>query len=264
MLSQPAFDAVVAMFRDVSGIQLGPAKRALVEGRLQKLALAAGARDLNAYVDRMLRERDPQTLTMVVDKLTTNETYFFREPQHFEVLRQILRARPRGAATLRVWSAASSSGEEAYSIAMVLADHLGLNGWEIIGTDLSSQMVETAQRGLYPLQRARDMPPEYLKRFCLKGHGAHEGELLIHRDLRARVRFGSANLTQALPDIGEFDVVFLRNVLIYFDMAGKADVVRRVLTRMRPDGRLFTGHAESLANLAVPVKAYGPAVYGHA
>ncbi len=264
MLSQHSFDAVVGLFHQVSGIHLTAAKRSLVEGRLQKLALARGLNDLDSYVQHLMQERDPQELVRVVDKLTTNETYFFREPQHFEALRQLLAQRRPGQGAFRVWSAASSSGEEAYSIAMVLADTLGPQGWEVIGTDLSTAMVDSARRGLYPLERARDLPPAYLKRFCLKGHGDYNGHLLIHKDLRARVQFGSANLTQELPAIGDFDLIFLRNVLIYFDMAGKADVVRRVLTRLRPDGRLFTGHAESLANLGLPVQGLAPAVYRHA
>lgn len=264
MLSQQAFDAVVGLFHQVSGIQLTPAKRSLVEGRLQKLALARGLHDLDTYVHHLLRERDPQELVRVVDKLTTNETYFFREPQHFEVLRSALAQRRPDQPAFRIWSAASSSGEEAYSIAMVLADQLGTKGWEVVGTDLSTAMVDTARRGLYPLERARDMPPAYLKRYCMKGHGQYAGQLLIHKDLRAQVQFGNANLTQELPAIGDFDIIFLRNVLIYFDMAGKADVVRRVLTRLRPDGLLFTGHAESLSNLNLPVQSVAPAVYRHA
>jgi chemotaxis protein methyltransferase CheR len=264
MLTQPAFDAVVDLFREVSGIHLTTAKRSLVEGRLQKLALAQGTHDLEQYVQQLMRERDPQELVRVIDKLTTNETYFFREPQHFDALRRMLAERPANAGDFRVWSAASSSGEEAYSIAMVLADKLGPKGWEVVGTDLSTAMVDSARRGLYPMERARDLPPDYLKRWCLKGSGTYAGHLLIAKDLRARVQFGSANLTRELPPIGEFDLIFLRNVLIYFDMEGKATVVRRVLTRLRPHGRLFTGHAESLANLGLPVQALGAAVYRHA
>ena len=104
---------------------------------------------------------------------------------------------------------------------------------------------------------------EYLRRYCLKGQGEYEGLLLISRELRAKVRFECANLTQALPQIGEFDLIFLRNVLIYFDQAGKADIVRRVLTRLQPDGLLFTGHAESLGNLGLPLRTVGPAIHGH-
>ena len=266
MLSKHAFQSVTTLFRQVSGIQLTDSKQALVAGRLQKLAQARGLADVDAYVELLMRGGDHDELVKVVDKLTTNETYFFREPQHFEHLRRVLAERRSGPATgeFRVWSAASSSGEEAYSIAMVLGEHFGLKGWQVIGTDLSTAMVETARQGLYPLERARLTPLPLLKRWCLKGQGDNLGRLMVTPELRRMVRFECANLTRALPEIGQFDLVFLRNVLIYFDSAGKADIVRRVLTRLKPDGLLFTGHAESIANLGLPVASVAPAVHRHA
>ena len=266
MLSKNSFQAVTTMFRQVSGIQLSDAKQALVAGRLQKLAQARGVRDVDAYVELLMREGDAQELVKVVDKLTTNETYFFREPQHFEHLKRMLAERRAGAAggDFRVWSAASSSGEEAYSIAMVLGEHFGLRGWQVIGTDLSTAMVDTARRGLYPLERARLTPTPLLKRWCLKGHGDNPGKLMVAPELRQLVLFECANLPRTLPEIGQFDLIFLRNVLIYFDNPGKADIVKRVLTRLKPDGLLFTGHAESIANLGIPTVAVAPAVYRHA
>jgi chemotaxis protein methyltransferase CheR len=144
---------------------------------------------------------------------------------------------------------------------MLLADKMGPSGWEIVGTDLSTQMVDNARRALYTMERARNVPQPYLKKFCLKGEGQYDGYLLIDKSLRSRARFMGANLTQDLPDIGLFDVIFLRNVLIYFDNPGKEDIVKRVITRLKPGGYLFTGHAESLANLNVPLKTIAPAVY---
>jgi chemotaxis protein methyltransferase CheR len=263
MLSHQSFEAVTDLFHSVSGIRLNETKRALVAGRLQKLAQEKGC-SIDAYVQSLTSAHaDPQEVVRVVDKLTTNETYFFREPQHFEFLAKLLDQRPAGAGEFRVWSAASSSGEEAYSIALLLADKLGLTGWQVIGTDLSTAMVDSARAALYPMERARKTPTEYLKRWCLKGHADQEGHFLIGRELRERVRFQTANLTQALPEIGQFDVIFLRNVLIYFDPPGKTDIVRRVLARLKPDGHLFAGHAESLTNLDLPVRSVTSAVYVH-
>jgi len=266
MLSKNSFQAVTTMFRQVSGIQLSDAKQALVAGRLQKLAQARGMRDVDAYVDQLLREGNAEEMVKVVDKLTTNETYFFREPQHFDHLRRMLAERRVSAASgdFRVWSAASSSGEEAYSIAMVLGEHFGLKGWQVVGTDLSTAMVDTARRGLYPMERARLTPTPLLKRWCLKGQGDNLGKLMVAPELRQLVRFECANLTRTLPEIGQFDLIFLRNVLIYFDNPGKADIVKRVLTRLKPAGLLYTGHAESIANLGVPTVGVAPAVYRHA
>lgn len=262
MISDHSFAAITDLFHRVSGIRLTDAKRALVVGRLQKLAHERGEENLDGYVENLLRHEDPEGLARLVDKLTTNETYFFREPAHFDHLDTWLNSR-RDARRLRVWSAASSSGEEAYSIAMLLADRLGLNGWEVVGTDLSSTVVATARRGLYPLDRARNVPPHFLKRWCLKGHGEYENQLLIDRELRHRVHFEQANLTQALPEIGSFEIIFLRNVLIYFDNPGKVHIVRRVLQRLVPGGLLYTGHAESIGNLGLPITAVASAVYTH-
>jgi chemotaxis protein methyltransferase CheR len=196
----------------------------------------------------------------VVDKLTTNETYFFREPQHFEFLASLL-AQHDGREPFRVWSAASSSGEEAYSIAMLLAEKLGPTGWEVIGTDLSTAMVDSARRALYSMDRARHTPREYLKRHCLRGQGDFEGSLLISRALRAHVHFEPANLMEPLPNLGSFQVIFLRNVLIYFDPPGKEAIVRRVIPLLKPQGYLFTGHAESLSHLDHGLRAVRTAVY---
>ena len=157
-LSQHSFDAVSDMFHSVSGIRLTAAKKPLVEGRLQKLARDRGLQDVEIYVKSLLKEQDRDELIRVVDKLTTNETYFFREPAHFEFLDELVKNR-KSRDLFRVWSGASSSGEEAYSIAMLLADRIGASGWEIIGTDLSTDMVATAQRALYPMSRARACRP---------------------------------------------------------------------------------------------------------
>lgn len=266
-LSRKAFESITNLFHDVSGIRLGENKHALVTGRLQRLAAEAGESDLDAYVERLVRGHAPAAeMTRVIDRLTTNETYFFREPQHFNDLADRLQAHARsgGRREFTVWSAASSSGEEAYSIAMLMADQLGDAPWRIVGTDLSTAMLDSARRGLYPLERARMVPPDYLKRFCLKGQGEHEGELLVAKALRQRVRFLPANLMQDLPELPQFDVIFLRNVLIYFDNDAKSAIVRRVLKQLRPDGVLYTGHAESLSTLGLPVRALATAIHVHA
>ena len=125
-------------------------------------------------------------------------------------------------------------------------------------------MVDTARQGLYPMERARMVPHEYLKRYCLRGEGPYQGQLLICRELRAKVQFQCANLMQPLPALPMFDVIFLRNVLIYFDGPAKTAIVSRVIERLKPGGVLYPGHAESLASLGLPLKAIAPAIYQHA
>jgi chemotaxis protein methyltransferase CheR len=262
-LSEQSFNAVADAFHRVSGIRLVASKRQLVIGRLQRLANERGVSTLDEYVKQVIVEGDQQELVKVVDRLTTNETYFFREPAHFEFLFEVL-ANRRPGGEFRVWSAASSSGEEAYSIAMLLADKLGPNGWKIVGTDLSTAMVDAGQRALYPMDRARNTNPAYLKRFCMKGTGPYEGQFLVSKALRANVHFQQANLMQPLPDIGRFDVVFLRNVLIYFEADAKLDIVKRVAPLIKPGGYLFTGHSESLSNLPTGLNNVRPAIYARA
>jgi chemotaxis protein methyltransferase CheR len=259
-LSNQSFNAVTDLFHQVSGIRLADTKRALVIGRLQKLAQDAGINNLDRYVEHVVSGRDENETRRLIDKLTTNETYFFREPQHFELLTELASQAPR-TEPFRVWSAASSSGEEAYSIAMVLGSQIGARGWEVVGTDLSTMMVETAQRALYPLDRIRDTPRELVKKFCLKGQGDYQGQVLISKELRQNVRFLPANLTETLPEIGQFDVIFLRNVLIYFDAASKPPIIKRVAAKLKPGGLLFVGHAEPLAQFDTGLKTVRPAVY---
>ena len=265
-LSHKAFEKVTQLFHSVSGIKLNDTKHALVTGRLQKLAQEAGEDDLDAYVERLVQGNAPAAeMTRVIDRLTTNETYFFREPQHFNDLAERLGAHASGGkGEFLVWSAASSSGEEAYSAAMLMSDQLGDSPWQVIGTDLSSAMVDNARKALYSMDRARMVPPDYLRRYCLKGQGAHEGQVLVTKAVRDRVRFQTANLMLDLPQLPQFDVIFLRNVLIYFDNEAKSQIVRRVLTQLKPGGVLYTGHAESLSTLNLPVRALATAIHVHA
>lgn len=263
-LSAPAYAAISDYFFRVSGIRLTTGKKALVHGRLYRLALDNGHADLESFIHALVGGQLPEAVAVAaVDRLTTNETYFYREPAHFEDLRQRLGAHPVGQ-ELRIWSAASSTGEEAYSIAMLLADCLRATPWRVLGTDLSTSVVQTARQGLYAMERVTNIPEDYLRRFCLKGGGPYDGYLLIDKSIRSHVEFQVANLTRELPALPSFDLIFLRNVLIYFEPEQKADIVRRVLQRLKPDGVLYVGHAESLNGLDLPLRALGTAIYAHA
>lgn len=245
-----------------AGITLSSAKEALVGGRLEKRVRACGLRSYGEYFRLVESGTAPAETQMAVDLLTTNETYFFREEKHFEFLRDLITA-PAAARSgpFRVWSAASSTGEEAYSIAMVLADRLGEAPWEVFGSDISERVLEQARRGHYSMERARHVPGAYLKRFCLKGLGAQEGTLLVERRLRARVQFMHVNLNGPLPRLGMFDVVFLRNVMIYFNEDTKRQVVARLLSQLKPGGHFLLGHTESLHGISDAVRPVAPAIY---
>ncbi len=243
----------------VAGISLSPAKKALVAGRLLKRLKFHELTSFGEYF-RMISSRQEER-QIAVDLLTTNETHFFREPRHFDLLRErLLPAHPRGR-TFRVWSAACSSGEEVYTLAMVLADVLGHSPWEVLGSDISTRVLEKAESGLYPMDRARELPGDTLRRHCLKGVGSKEGRFVISPKLRAKVRFAQINLTESLPATGEFDAIFLRNVMIYFEPETKQQVVERLLTRLRPGGWLFVGHSESINGLVAGIEGIAPSVY---
>lgn len=246
---------------DAAGITLSPGKKALVCGRLSKRLQAHNLSSYGAYFELLDSGQAAAEVQTAVDLLTTNETYFFREPKHFELLRELATAASGRGQPFRVWSAASSTGEECYSMAMVLADVLGSAAWEVVGTDISTRVLQRARAGHYPMERARNVPPAYLKRFCLKGHGEQEGTLLVERALRSRVTFAHVNLNTELPRLGTFDVVFLRNVMIYFNGDTKRQVVARVLSLLKPGGHFCIGHSETLNDISDAVAQVAPSIY---
>lgn len=246
---------------EAAGITLTSAKKALVTGRLGKRLAHHRLESFGEYFRLLKSGQQPQEVQMAVDLLTTNETYFFRESKHFDFLRQQALAARNRPQMFRVWSAASSSGEEAYSIAMVLTDCLESTPWEVLGTDISTRVLQGAARALYSMERARHIPANYLQRFCLKGRDEHEGSLLVNRQVRSRVRFRQVNLNTTLPDLGPFDIIFLRNVMIYFNNETKRQVVSRVLCTLKPGGHFCVGHSESLNDVSQAVEAVAPSIY---
>ena len=257
-------DAEFALLRDwvqaEAGISLSSAKKPLVTSRLLKRVSQLGLASFGEY-HRLVSQSGSHETQTALDLLTTNETYFFREPKHFAFLRERALPARRAGSAWRVWSAACSSGEEPWSIAMTLAEALPAAPWEILASDLSTRVLERARSAQYPLERAEHIPAPLLKKYCLRGIGSQAGSFCLDRPLRQRVQFRQVNLVQPLPEVGSFDVVFLRNVLIYFDPATKAQVVRQLCERLRPGGWFFCGHSESLHGLDLPLIAEQPAIY---
>jgi chemotaxis protein methyltransferase CheR len=244
---------------EISGISMGPSKKALVAGRLARRVQHHGLRGFHAYFEHL--HRDTAEHQIAIDLLTTNETHFFREPRHFELLRDVVLPGHTGAHPLRIWSAASSTGQEAYSIAMLLAHTLGQAPWEVFGSDLSTRVLEQACSALYDIAMAREIPEDFLRKFCLKGVGTQAGRFLIAPEVTAHVYFAQINLNQELPNVGDFDVIFLRNVLIYFNEETKRGVIDRLQKKLRPGGWFFVGHSESLNGVHPALESYGYSVY---
>jgi len=258
-LSQKDFVGFRRMIFNEAGIHLSDAKKSLVSGRLAK---RLGQRGVDSYGDYLsLIHQDASERQVAVDLLTTNETCFFREPQHFDFLARHIAPCLKGRGRIRVWCAASSTGEEPYTIAMTLAEALGHRRFDILASDISTRVLDTARRGLYPMADADDIPRGMRARHCLQGIGSHEGWFLIDKPLRDRVRFEQIKLNARLPDLGEFDLIFLRNVMIYFNAETKQALLRRLLPHLHADGHLFIGHSESLHGVTDALQMVKPSVY---
>lgn len=260
-LSQAAFRQLQQLFHHASGILLPESKIQFMASRLRRRLAACAVADFDAYCQLLQRQEGAQEARLVVDLLTTNETYFFREPLHFQHLaQQVLPALQRGE--IQVWCAAAASGEEAYSIAMLLDSQLDATcRWRLLASDLSQRMLARARQGEYPMTRLQQMPPRLLQRYCLRGTGSHAGKLRVCDALRQRVQFVEHNLMHAPGGLGMFDVIFMRNVLIYFDLPGKTRMVRLALQALRPGGWLYVGRSESLYGTELPLDSVQPSIY---
>lgn len=260
-LSPAEFQWILRYLHTQTGILLKDGKQALVMGRLEKRLRHHGLRNYRDYFELLGAPGQELETTLAIDLLTTNETYFFREHRHFDFLRQQVIPGHSRARPLRVWSAASSSGEEAYTIAMTLAEHFVDGNWEVAGTDISTRMLEKAVRGLYPMSAAEKIAQPLLKKYCLKGTDDFEGFFLVSKALRSRVQFQYANLMENLPGLGQFDVIFLRNVMIYFDLPTKQRLVSKAVELLRPGGYFITSHSETLSGINAQLKTVQPSVY---
>ena len=266
MIEATITDQEYALFQrliyKIAGISLSDAKKVLLVGRLTRRLKVYEFDSFSQYY-RMLATGDfPEEVQTMVDLLTTNETYFFREPKHFEFLRDEIVAKRRSGNVFRVWSAASSSGEEAYSIAMTLAEAISDSAWEIVGSDISTKVLSKAVAGHYPLARTEGIPAGFMRKYCLKGVRSNAGTFLIDPDLRKKTRFYQINLTLPVDaEIGDFDVIFLRNVMIYFDPETKTKVVHNLLPRLKSGGYLIIGHSETLNGITDRVASVRPTIY---
>ena len=260
-ISREEFGRFKAWISERAGINLSDHKHALVMGRLSCRLRHHRFATYGDYFELLQRREGAGEIQIAVDLLTTNETHFFREARHFELLQQRVIAPHTGPRPLRVWSAACSSGEEPYSIAMTLAAGLGDKPWEVVASDISTRVLDRARTGHYAMARAKTIPREHLQSYCLRGTGAQEGTFLVQERLRNRIEFLQVNLNETLPSLGEFDAIFLRNVMIYFNVETKREVVSRIVRHLRPNGLLFIGHSESLNGVSDEVKSEVVSVY---
>ncbi len=253
------FAVFQAMIYEQTGISMSAQKKSLVEGRLAKRLRHYGFSGYAEYISLIKNRGKVAERQVVIDMLTTNETSFFREQRHFDFLANEVLPKHGHGNPYRIWSAASSSGEEAYSMAMLLADKHHPERWDIVGTDISQQMLERARQAFYPLRAAEKIPANYFNRFCHKGE---EGVFQIDKKLANKVIFKSLNLNGQWPaNMGMFDLILLRNVMIYFDQKTKQALVEKILQHLRPGGYFMIGHSESLNGVSSAVEMVKPAIY---
>lgn len=272
-LSNADFARMAAVVIQHTGIKLPPGKKLMIEGRLRKRLRELQLNTFDEYC-RYLFDGDglKDELQHLTDAVTTNKTDFFRERQHFDILRQrlvpALLAERRGAAhpKLKVWSAASSTGAEAYTIAMVLHDMAGHPQqfqFAILGTDISSTVLRAAQRAIYPQEMIEPVPMELQHRYILHAKlPTASREVRIAPELRRHVRFAHLNLMEpTYPIDRDVDVIFLRNVLIYFERDTQEQVVMRLASHLRPGGYLILGHSESMIGTSLGFAQLVPGVF---
>ena len=248
-----------------AGIALHDSKKHMVYARLARRVRTRGLRSFAEYLDLLQGGQEEDEWQGFINALTTNLTSFFREPHHFEMLREHARRRRPAPERFRVWSAAASTGEEPYSIAITLLElwrDPGGGGFELLASDIDTQVLAQAARGVYPLERVAGLAPHLLKRYFDKGAGANAGWARLKRQPREAPLFFQFNLAaSAWPDLGRFDVIFCRNVLIYFDKATQADILSRMASCLKPDGLLFLGHSENIAHLTDAFAGCGRTAY---
>jgi chemotaxis protein methyltransferase CheR len=269
-LSQEEFDKLSRFIYKESGIKMPPVKRVMLQSRLQKRLRELNMTTFKDYIDYVFSKDGLNgEIIHMLDVVSTNKTDFFREPVHFDflsntVLPEFVQQRA-GSRTIKVWSAGCSSGEEPYTISIVMADFAEKNpgfDFSIIGTDISTQILQKAVDAVYKEERVTIIPLETKRKYFLRSKDRVNPTVKVNSDLRKRVRFGRLNFMDNYYDIPEtFDIVFCRNVLIYFDRETQEKVINKLCDKLRPGGYFFLGHSESIMNMQVPLKQVKPTIF---
>lgn len=266
------FQRLATFIHGTAGIKMPPTKQSMVEGRLRRRLRTLGYASFDEYCNYLFDEGglDDEAVA-IIDAVTTNKTDFFREPEHFRFLTATALpslAKRFGASVQRpakIWSAACSTGAEPYTLAMVVSDYaLGVPACRasILGTDICTDVLDTAVRAIYPAEIIAPIPMDARKRYLLRSKKPGRAEVRIAPELRGMVRFGRLNLMEeTYPVDRDMDVIFCRNLLIYFDKPTQQKVLSRLCDHLRPGGYLFLGHSETIAGLDLPVKQAGTTVF---
>lgn len=260
-LSDGEFKELKEFIYKKCGIHIVEDQRDLLEHKLSRRLKHFKMESFSQYQIHL--QSDEQELQEMINAVTTNETYFFREMKHFNFLKdEIIPSLKYDL--FRCWSAAGSIGAEAYSAAMHIDNCMSTwQNFEVVHSDINSDVSEDAKQGVYPMKFTKKIPKDYLKKYCMQGFDENEGLFMISDKIKKKMKFLLINLTAPLPshELGEFDVIFLRNMIIYFDDKNKKIIVENVIKRLKKGGYLFMGHSESLYHITDKVKQIKPSIY---
>lgn len=253
------FTRIKALIYKRAGISLHDGKHAMVYSRVSRRLRDTGHTSFKAYLD-WLEQHDGAEWQEFINALTTNLTAFFREQHHFTILDELMRA--RRTHDWRIWCSAASTGEEPYSIAMTATEALGSSGsFHLVNSDIDTKVLATAAQGVYKSDGVKGLSPERLQRFFMRGKGSNAGLMRVKPELQKHMEFLSVNLIEELPFNEPFDIVFCRNVMIYFDAETQRRVLERIHRVMKPGGMLFVGHAENFSDARKLFELRGKTVY---
>jgi chemotaxis protein methyltransferase CheR len=258
------FDRIRKLAFDYCGLDIEPGKEELVASRLGKIMRKLSIATYAEYYEHVVGDKTEQALVTMIDSLTTNHTSFFREQQHFDFLHSTILPALANRAQIDIWSAACSSGEEPYSMAFSVKDYFDGRGpsLKILASDISTRILEKAQRGTYSLDTVKDIPRPTLHRYFLRGRGEMEDQARVKPEIRALVQFRRVNLTEPIQGINsQFPLILCRNVMIYFNAATQEQVVDHLAQHLEPGGYLFIGHSESLNRIKHSLEYVRPAIY---
>ncbi len=258
------FERFVDLIYERAGIKLGPHKRALVSSRLGKRMRHLGISCYKAYFEYVRQDRSESELVALLDVISTNVTHFYREPRHFQVLARIMADwEKQGQTRFRLWCAAASTGEEPYTMAMTIAETLySTADTKILATDLSTRVLERARQGIYEAKRMDKVPAFLLNRYFLRSRSGSEALFSVSESLKRMITFARLNLAEIpFPMRGPLDIIFCRNVMIYFDNQIRKRLLDEMYRLLKPNGYLVVGHAESLSGLLSRFKSVEPSVY---
>ena len=264
VLNASEYEKISRLAHEHFGLDLRGSKQGLVAARLGKKLRELGLKSFQHYYDYVKADRSGAALASMVDQLTTNHTSFFRGPKHFDYLRETVFPTLRTRSRIHIWSAACSSGEEPYSIAMSLLEEAPREAAakvHIKATDISTRVLEKAKRGVYPAERVAEIPPALRQRYLLKGQDESAGSYRFKSDPRSMIEFEHLNLMGTLPQAYCCSVIFCRNIMIYFDKPTQQSLVQRLSEHLEDGGTLFIGHSESLNNIAHGLDYVCPAIY---